>query len=52
MTAVYRCHHDGCGFEVSAEDGEELVETAKRHEADQHDDVLQRVAVERRIDSA
>ena len=51
MTLVYRCHHDDCGFEVSAQGRDELVETAKRHEADRHDDVLQRVVVERRIDS-
>lgn len=52
MTLHYRCGHEDCGFEISVEDREELVDTAKRHEADRHDDILQRVEIERHLEAA
>lgn len=52
MTHRYGCSHPDCDFEVEAESREELVRVAKVHEAERHDDVVQRVTVERRLDPA
>lgn len=51
MTVRYSCDHDGCDFDVEAETREEVVRAAKVHEDDRHDDVLQRVTVDRRLEA-
>lgn len=52
MTHRYVCDHGDCDFEVEAESPKAVVRSAKRHEAERHDDVLQRVTVERRLEPA